>query len=199
MRCRDKNQKAPIDTVNCRVHCDCHTQLWPSSIHWHQIFKCKSAVNHSRSSCAINTDTNPPVVLAGSEQRWSCWAGAERGDQTFYFGGVRECTSRMMSVAGAQPFIKLMQPPPSVSPGIQRRHTLPASEVRPLNTQDAISVFEIEREGKWPVLPCSCILTQGGQIRSQLLLSEKKHYADSGLCVKPFVASTDLSPFVHLM
>ncbi|XP_061893348.1 serotonin N-acetyltransferase-like [Entelurus aequoreus] len=35
---------------------------------------------------------------------------------------------------------------PSVSPGIQRRHTLPASEVRPLNTQDAISVFEIERE-----------------------------------------------------
>lgn len=117
-------------------------------------------VNRSRSSCAINTDTNPPVVLAGSEQRWSCWAGAERGDQTLYFGGLRECTGRMMSVAGAQPFIKLMQPPPSVSPGIQRRHTLPASEVRPLNTQDAISVFEIEREGKWPVLPCSCILTQ---------------------------------------
>ncbi|KAG7279688.1 hypothetical protein CRUP_011620 [Coryphaenoides rupestris] len=40
-----------------------------------------------------------------------------------------------------------MQPPPSsVSPGPQRRHTLPASEFRPLNTQDAISVFEIERE-----------------------------------------------------
>lgn len=54
-----------------------------------------------------------------------------------------------MSVAGAQPFIKLMQPPSdSVSPGIQRRHTLPASEVRPLNTQDAISVYEIEREGE---------------------------------------------------
>uniref|UniRef100_A0A3Q3DSF8 Serotonin N-acetyltransferase n=1 Tax=Hippocampus comes TaxID=109280 RepID=A0A3Q3DSF8_HIPCM len=35
---------------------------------------------------------------------------------------------------------------PSVSPGIQRRHTLPASEVRPLNAQDAVSVFEIERE-----------------------------------------------------
>ncbi|XP_030592453.1 serotonin N-acetyltransferase-like [Archocentrus centrarchus] len=52
----------------------------------------------------------------------------------------------MMSVVGAQPFIKPMQSPPSVSPGIQRRHTLPASEVRPLNTQDAISVFEIERE-----------------------------------------------------
>ncbi|XP_022046402.1 serotonin N-acetyltransferase-like [Acanthochromis polyacanthus] len=52
----------------------------------------------------------------------------------------------MMSVVGAQPFIKPMQPSPSVSPGIQRRHTLPASEVRPLNTQDAISVFEIERE-----------------------------------------------------
>ncbi|XP_008413687.1 serotonin N-acetyltransferase-like [Poecilia reticulata] len=52
----------------------------------------------------------------------------------------------MMSVVGAQPFIKPMQTSPSVSPGIQRRHTLPASEVRPLNTQDAISVFEIERE-----------------------------------------------------
>uniref|UniRef100_A0A667XIA2 Serotonin N-acetyltransferase n=1 Tax=Myripristis murdjan TaxID=586833 RepID=A0A667XIA2_9TELE len=52
----------------------------------------------------------------------------------------------MMSVVGAQPFIKPMQTPTSISPGIQRRHTLPASEVRPLNTQDAISVFEIERE-----------------------------------------------------
>uniref|UniRef100_A0A8C6S4V2 Serotonin N-acetyltransferase n=1 Tax=Neogobius melanostomus TaxID=47308 RepID=A0A8C6S4V2_9GOBI len=48
----------------------------------------------------------------------------------------------MMSVVSAlQPFARPMQPSP-----IQRRHTLPASEVRPLNTQDAISVFEIERE-----------------------------------------------------
>lgn len=54
----------------------------------------------------------------------------------------------MMSVVGAQLLIKPMQPPPAASPGIQRRHTLPASEVRPLNTQDAISVFEIEREGE---------------------------------------------------
>ena len=53
-----------------------------------------------------------------------------------------------MSVVGAQLFIKPMQALPSVSPGIQRRHTLPASEFRPLNTQDAISVFEIEREGE---------------------------------------------------
>lgn len=30
----------------------------------------------------------------------------------------------------------------------QRRHTLPASEFRNLTPQDAISVFEIEREGK---------------------------------------------------
>lgn len=65
-----------------------------------------------------------------------------------------------MSVAGAQPFIKIMQPSPSVSPGIQRRHTLPASEVRPLNTQDAISVFEIEREGKCPVVARTCILAR---------------------------------------
>lgn len=58
--------------------------------------------------------------------------------------------SRIMFVTGAQPFIKLMQPSAqSVSPAIQRRHTLPASEFRPLNTQDAISVYEIEREGEW--------------------------------------------------
>lgn len=31
----------------------------------------------------------------------------------------------------------------------QRRHTLPASEFRNLTSQDAICVFEIEREGKW--------------------------------------------------
>lgn len=34
------------------------------------------------------------------------------------------------------------------SPLRQRRHTLPASEFRNLTPQDAISVFEIEREGK---------------------------------------------------
>uniref|UniRef100_A0A3B4A726 Serotonin N-acetyltransferase n=1 Tax=Periophthalmus magnuspinnatus TaxID=409849 RepID=A0A3B4A726_9GOBI len=50
-----------------------------------------------------------------------------------------------LELMSAQPFVKPMQSSPSVSP-IQRRHTLPASEVRPLNTQDAISVFEIERE-----------------------------------------------------
>ncbi|XP_046869861.1 serotonin N-acetyltransferase-like [Hypomesus transpacificus] len=51
-----------------------------------------------------------------------------------------------MSVVGAQPFLKPMHPSSPASPGLQRRHTLPASEFRPLNTQDAISVFEIERE-----------------------------------------------------
>uniref|UniRef100_A0A6Q2XEV1 Serotonin N-acetyltransferase n=2 Tax=Esox lucius TaxID=8010 RepID=A0A6Q2XEV1_ESOLU len=50
-----------------------------------------------------------------------------------------------MSLVGALPFLKPCLSP-SVSPGRQRRHTLPASEFRPLNTQDAISVFEIERE-----------------------------------------------------
>lgn len=35
-----------------------------------------------------------------------------------------------------------------VRPLRQRRHTLPASEFRNLTPQDAISVFEIEREGK---------------------------------------------------
>lgn len=44
---------------------------------------------------------------------------------------------------GYSPFLK-----PLVSPQRQRRHTLPASEFRNLTPQDAISVFEIEREGE---------------------------------------------------
>lgn len=36
------------------------------------------------------------------------------------------------------------------SPGCQRRHTLPASEFRCLSPEDAVSVFEIEREGGQP-------------------------------------------------
>lgn len=36
----------------------------------------------------------------------------------------------------------------SESPSCQRRHTLPASEFRCLTPEDAVSVFEIEREGK---------------------------------------------------
>lgn len=48
-----------------------------------------------------------------------------------------------MSVVSAVPFLK---PLPMRSPC--RRHTLPASEFRSLSPEDAISVFEIEREGK---------------------------------------------------
>ncbi|XP_028841663.1 serotonin N-acetyltransferase-like [Denticeps clupeoides] len=48
-----------------------------------------------------------------------------------------------MSGVSAMPFLKPMSLP---SPGRQRRHTLPASEFRPLSPQDAVSVFEIERE-----------------------------------------------------
>ncbi|XP_030646455.1 serotonin N-acetyltransferase-like [Chanos chanos] len=51
-----------------------------------------------------------------------------------------------MSVMSALPFLKPMHVRTTVSPGRQRRHTLPASEFRPLSPQDAISVFEIERE-----------------------------------------------------
>lgn len=36
----------------------------------------------------------------------------------------------------------------SESPSCQRRHTLPASEFRCLTPEDAVSVFEIEREGE---------------------------------------------------
>ncbi|XP_053425968.1 serotonin N-acetyltransferase isoform X2 [Nycticebus coucang] len=42
--------------------------------------------------------------------------------------------------------------PPGIpeSPSCQRRHTLPASEFRCLTPEDAVSVFEIEREGEQP-------------------------------------------------
>jgi len=53
-----------------------------------------------------------------------------------------------MSVVSALPFLKPIYTRAPISPGRQRRHTLPASEFRSLNTEDAISVFEIEREGK---------------------------------------------------
>ncbi|KAM7146246.1 serotonin N-acetyltransferase isoform 2-T3 [Macrochelys suwanniensis] len=52
-----------------------------------------------------------------------------------------------MSVISALPFLKpIHQRPLRSSPGRQRRHTLPASEFRCLTPEDAISVFEIERE-----------------------------------------------------
>ncbi|XP_077414236.1 arylalkylamine N-acetyltransferase 2 [Vanacampus margaritifer] len=55
--------------------------------------------------------------------------------------------SQHLSVSS--PFLKpffLKTPVQVVSPLRQRRHTLPASEFRNLTPQDAISVFEIERE-----------------------------------------------------
>ncbi|EMP23774.1 serotonin N-acetyltransferase [Chelonia mydas] len=52
-----------------------------------------------------------------------------------------------MSVISALPFLKPIHLRPlRSSPGRQRRHTLPASEFRCLTPEDAISVFEIERE-----------------------------------------------------
>lgn len=53
-----------------------------------------------------------------------------------------------MSVVSALPFFKPLHMRAPISPGRQRRHTLPASEFRTLSPEDAISVFEIEREGK---------------------------------------------------
>lgn len=53
-----------------------------------------------------------------------------------------------MSVVSALPFLKPIHMRAPISPGRQRRHTLPASEFRSLDTEDAISVFEIEREGE---------------------------------------------------
>lgn len=54
-----------------------------------------------------------------------------------------------MSTLSALPFLKPVHLRyRQSSPGGQRRHTLPASEFRCLSPEDAISVFEIEREGK---------------------------------------------------
>lgn len=54
-----------------------------------------------------------------------------------------------MSALSALPFLKPVHlRSPRSSLGGQRRHTLPASEFRCLSPEDAISVFEIEREGK---------------------------------------------------
>ncbi|KFO91532.1 Serotonin N-acetyltransferase [Buceros rhinoceros silvestris] len=52
-----------------------------------------------------------------------------------------------MSVLGVLPFLKPthLKSPRSSARG-QRRHTLPASEFRCLSPEDAVSVFEIERE-----------------------------------------------------
>ncbi|XP_054614438.1 arylalkylamine N-acetyltransferase 2 [Dunckerocampus dactyliophorus] len=55
----------------------------------------------------------------------------------------------MTQQLSSSPFLKpffLKTPVQVVSPLRQRRHTLPASEFRNLTPQDAISVFEIERE-----------------------------------------------------
>eukprot|EP00062_Callorhinchus_milii_P022163 gi/632979648/ref/XP_007906586.1/ PREDICTED: serotonin N-acetyltransferase [Callorhinchus milii] len=54
----------------------------------------------------------------------------------------------MATASASSPFLKPFALRYSVgsSPGRQRRHTLPASEFRNLSLQDAISVFEIERE-----------------------------------------------------
>lgn len=51
-----------------------------------------------------------------------------------------------MSLVSAVPFMRPLHMRSPVPQG--RRHTLPASEFRSLSPEDAISVFEIEREGK---------------------------------------------------
>lgn len=72
-----------------------------------------------------------------------------------------------MSVVSALPFLKpVWTERAPISPGRQRRHTLPASEFRSLNTEDAISVFEIEREGETTTLllkPAKCVMHYFGE------------------------------------
>lgn len=57
----------------------------------------------------------------------------------------------MLSTHSLKPVALHMPPGTSEFLGCQRRHTLPASEFRCLTPEDAISVFEIEREGEWPL------------------------------------------------
>lgn len=97
-------------------------------------------------SSSINADIPLFFFSAGRVRLKSfSWEARTEKQQLKFWGSA----AAFVSVAGAQPFTKLMQPSSrSVSPGRQRRHTLPASEFRPLNTQDAISVYEIEREGE---------------------------------------------------
>lgn len=65
------------------------------------------------------------------------------------------CYRAVMTHQVSSPFLKpffLKNPVCSLT---QRRHTLPASEFRNLTPQDAISVFEIEREGKSRFFLCN--------------------------------------------
>lgn len=69
----------------------------------------------------------------------------------------------MTQQVSSSPFLKpffLKTPVGAVSPRRQRRHTLPASEFRNLTPQDAISVFEIEREGMTTF--CVCLYCEIG-------------------------------------
>ncbi|XP_017310011.1 arylalkylamine N-acetyltransferase 2 [Ictalurus punctatus] len=62
---------------------------------------------------------------------------------------VKQDRCTMTQQVSSSPFLKafyLKMPLSVPSPLRQRRHTLPASEFRNLTPQDAISVFEIERE-----------------------------------------------------
>lgn len=59
------------------------------------------------------------------------------------------CYRAVMTHQVSSPFLKPFFLKTPVGPLRQRRHTLPASEFRNLTPQDAISVFEIEREGKF--------------------------------------------------
>lgn len=58
----------------------------------------------------------------------------------------RRQKQRKMSVVSALPFIRPLHIRSPLQQG--RRHTLPASEFRSLSPEDAVSVFEIEREGE---------------------------------------------------
>ncbi|KAL2764609.1 serotonin N-acetyltransferase isoform 1, partial [Daubentonia madagascariensis] len=66
--------------------------------------------------------------------------------QHFHSRGTPTATMSTQSIHPLKPEALCLPPGIPESPSCQRRHTLPASEFRCLTLEDAISVFEIERE-----------------------------------------------------
>lgn len=84
------------------------------------------------------------------ESLWAAGATAEA-----------EVPGARMSTQGShhlKPVTLCLAPQSVVSPSCQRRHTLPASEFRCLTPEDAVGVFEIEREGTHTGWATSCSL-----------------------------------------
>ncbi len=117
-------------------------------------------LKHFRPTVEESSRTNP---LRGRQQclKTLKWGNTKSWRDRTVLQPSEVCVCQTMAPqVVSSPFLKpfFLKTPLSVSSHRrQRRHTLPASEFRNLTPQDAISVFEIEREGKM-------FLTHGGVI-----------------------------------